>query len=40
MEVGHVTRLKARQLMGYFGLDPGERSTGETVRRFAITDGS
>ncbi len=33
-EVGDVTRFESpRQLMGYLGLVPGERSTGETVRR-------
>lgn len=32
-EVGDVTRFESpRQLMGYLGLVPGERSTGETVR--------
>ena len=37
-EVGDVTRFESpRQLMGYLGLVPGERSTGETVRRGAIT---
>jgi len=33
-EVRDVTRFESpRQLMGYLGLVPGERSTGETVRR-------
>ncbi|MBB3979535.1 hypothetical protein GGQ64_004779 [Rhizobium azooxidifex] len=33
-EVGDVSRFESpRQLMGYLGLVPGERSTGETVRR-------
>ncbi|MBB3315406.1 transposase [Rhizobium sp. BK181] len=37
-EVGDVTRFDSpRQLMGYLGLVPGERSTGETVRRGSIT---
>ncbi len=37
-EVGDVTRFESpRQLMGYLGLVPGERSTGETVRRGGIT---
>lgn len=37
-EVGDVRRFESpRQLMGYLGLVPGERSTGETVRRGAIT---
>jgi len=37
-EVGDVSRFESpRQLMGYLGLVPGERSTGETVRRGAIT---
>ncbi|SFU21475.1 Transposase IS116/IS110/IS902 family protein [Mesorhizobium sp. YR577] len=37
-EIGDVTRFESpRQLMGYLGLVPGERSTGETVRRGAIT---
>lgn len=37
-EVGDVTRFESpRQLMGYLGLVPGERSTGETVRRGSIT---
>ena len=37
-EVGDVTRFESpRQLMGYLGLVPSERSTGDTVRRGAIT---
>ncbi|RBR03506.1 hypothetical protein FVER53590_28981 [Fusarium verticillioides] len=37
-EVGDVTRFESpRQLTGYLGLVPGERSTGETVRRGSIT---
>nr|WP_246501526.1 IS110 family transposase [Mesorhizobium caraganae] len=37
-EVGDVQRFESpRQLMGYLGLVPGERSTGETVRRGGIT---
>lgn len=37
-EVGDVTRFESpRQLMGYLGLVPGERSTGDTVRRGGIT---
>lgn len=37
-EVGDFTRFSnSRQLMAYFGLVPGERSSGETVRRGAIT---
>jgi len=37
-EVGDVTRFESpRQLMGYLGLVPGERSTGDTVRRGATT---
>jgi transposase len=37
-EVGDFTRFaNPRQLMAYFGLIPGERSTGETVRRGGIT---
>ncbi|QAB01055.1 MULTISPECIES: IS110 family RNA-guided transposase [Agrobacterium tumefaciens complex] len=39
-EVGDVSRFESpRQLMGYLGLVPGERSTGETVRRGSITKG-
>ena len=37
-EVGDFTRFpNPRQLMAYFGLVPGERSSGETVRRGGIT---
>jgi len=37
-EVGEVSRFESpRQLMGYLGLVPGERSTGETIRRGGIT---
>lgn len=37
-EVGDVSRFEnPRQLMGYLGLVPGERSTGETIRRGGIT---
>jgi len=37
-EIGDVQRFDSpRQLMGYLGLVPGERSTGETVRRGGIT---
>jgi transposase len=37
-EVGDVQRFESpRQLMGYLGLVPEERSTGETVRRGGIT---
>jgi transposase len=37
-EVGDVQRFESpRQLMGYLGLVPGERSTGDTVRRLGIT---
>ncbi|WP_287367625.1 IS110 family transposase [Mesorhizobium sp.] len=37
-EVGDVSRFDSpRQLMGYLGLVPGERSTGETIRRGGIT---
>ena len=37
-EVGDFTRFaNPRQLMAYFGLIPGERSSGETVRRGGIT---
>jgi transposase len=36
-EVGDFTRFaNPRQLMAYFGLIPGERSSGETVRRGGI----
>jgi len=38
VEVGGIRRFESpRQLMGYLGLVPGERSTGETVRRGSIT---
>lgn len=37
-EIGDVRRFESpRQLMGYLGLVPGERSTGDTVRRGGIT---
>lgn len=37
-EVGDFTRFSnPRQLMAYFGLVPGERSSGETARRTGIT---
>jgi len=37
-EVGDVRRVESpRQLMGYLGLVPGERSSGDTVRRGGIT---
>ena len=37
-EVGDFTRFSnPRQLMAYFGLVPGERSSGETIRRCGIT---
>ncbi len=37
-EIGDVSRFEnPRQLMGYLGLVPGERSTGETVKRGGIT---
>ena len=37
-EVGDVSRFEnPRQLMAYLGLVPGERSTGETVKRKGIT---
>ena len=37
-EVGDPRRFESpRQLMGYLGLVPGERSTGDTVRRGGIT---
>jgi transposase len=37
-EVGDFTRFaNPRQLMAYFGMVPGERSTGRTVRRGGIT---
>lgn len=38
VEVGDIRRFEnPRQLMGYLGLVPEERSTGETVRRGSIT---
>ncbi|MGE0418697.1 MAG: IS110 family transposase [Acetobacteraceae bacterium] len=38
VEVGDLSRFEnPRQLMGYLGLVPGERSTGESVRRLGIT---
>jgi transposase len=38
VEVGDLRRFEnPRQLMGYLGLVPGERSTGESVRRLGIT---
>ena len=38
VEVGDVSRFESpRRLMAYIGLVPGERSTGETVRRGSIT---
>ena len=38
VEVGDIRRFESpRQLMGYLGLVPGERSTGESVRRGSIT---
>jgi transposase len=38
VELGDLRRFdKPRQLMGYLGLVPGERSTGDTVRRLGIT---
>lgn len=37
-EVGDVSRFESpRQLMGFLGLVPSERSTGETIRRGGIT---
>ena len=37
-EVGDLSRFETpRQLMGYLGLVPSERSTGDTVRRGGIT---
>lgn len=39
VEVGDLRRFDGpRKLMGYLGLVPGERSTGESVRRFCITE--
>jgi transposase len=38
VEIGDLRRFDSpRQLMGYLGLVPGERSTGESVRRTGIT---
>jgi len=38
VEVGDLRRFESpRQLMGYLGLVPGERSTGDTVRKEGIT---
>jgi transposase len=38
VEVGDIARFESpRRLMAYIGLVPGERSTGETVRRGSIT---
>lgn len=38
VEIGDITRFEnPRRLMGYLGLVPGERSTGESVRRGSIT---
>jgi transposase len=37
-EIGDLRRFdNPRQLMGYLGLVPGERSTGDSVRRTGIT---
>lgn len=37
-EIGDLRRFESpRQLMGYLGLVPGERSTGDSVRRLGIT---
>ena len=37
-EIGDVRRFETpRQLMAFLGLVPGERSTGETVRRTRLT---
>ena len=37
-EIGDVRRFDTRpQLMAFFGLIPGERSTGDTVRRSSLT---
>jgi transposase len=37
-EVGDISRFESpRQLMGYLGLVPSERSTGDTIRRGGIT---
>jgi transposase len=38
VEIGDIRRFEnPRKLMGYLGLVPGERSTGDTVRRGSIT---
>jgi transposase len=38
VEIGDLRRFEnPRQLMGYLGLVPGERSTGDSVRRLGIT---
>lgn len=38
VEVGDLRRFDTpRQLMGYLGLVPGERSTGDSIRRLSIT---
>src|SRR5205807_115412 len=38
VEIGDIRRFEnPRQLMGFLGLVPEERSTGETVRRGSIT---
>ena len=38
VEIGDIRRFEnPRQLMGYLGLVPAERSTGESVRRGSIT---
>ncbi len=38
VEIGDIRRFEnPRRLMGYLGLVPGERSTGESVRRGSIT---
>jgi len=38
VEVGDLRRFETpRQLMGYLGLVPGERSTGDSIRRLGIT---
>ncbi len=38
VEIGDIRRFESpRQLMGYLGLVPEERSTGETIRRGSIT---
>lgn len=38
VEIGDLRRFESpRRLMGYLGLVPGERSTGESVHRLGIT---